>query len=440
MSQWHPKPKIITQKIPNQHVFLYQGFAELINNEQVVEGKVFVKISWHPSPNINFKFVYSGEDRIDLDNQDKLELKLTELVPQHRLRVHISSSTHWGNKKNQLSGHLIEPFIQGSTNNLASVVFHIPNFWWFNISNHFDDEEDEKGNLVEIQREGWLMFDGQFIFDHDNWHIVLSTLDNSYELQELLESEGGYGVTHICKIEHLDKTTFTLDEAYEIIKAFSYYLSFVRGIWIAPLLVSGFDIEGNQLLEEWRNPIIEADSWQDGCHWAYLDSATEIVAPFAGFMKKWQDPIWKEVIQNAIQWYIESLKHFNGYNTSIILLQAALEKIAWTYLNSNNCLSSNGFQKLTFDDKVRLLLQYLNISVMTLDEKSELHQLGKGSNWIDSINAVGEVRNLIVHPRVNKKEQKVQILEPITTEAFSIAHSYLLQCLLKLFEYPYSID
>ncbi len=44
MIEWQPEPKIITQKIPNQHVFLYQGFAELINNEQVVEGKVFVKI------------------------------------------------------------------------------------------------------------------------------------------------------------------------------------------------------------------------------------------------------------------------------------------------------------------------------------------------------------------------------------------------------------
>ncbi len=70
-------------------------------------------------------------------------------MPQHRLRVHISSSTHWGNKKNQLSGHLTEPFIKGSTNNLASVVFHIPNFWEFNISNHFDYKEDEEGNPVE---------------------------------------------------------------------------------------------------------------------------------------------------------------------------------------------------------------------------------------------------------------------------------------------------
>jgi hypothetical protein len=433
--RWQPKPKIITQKIPNQHIFLYQGFAELINNEQVVEGNAFVKISWHPLPNINFKFVYYGEDRIDIENQDKLELKLTELVPQHHLRVNISSSTHWGNKKNQLSGHLIEPFFKGATNNLASVVFYIPNFWWFNISNHFDEEEDEEGNLVEIEREGWLMFDGQFIFDYDNWHIVLSTLDNSYKLQELLKSEGGYGVTHICKIEHLDKTTFTLDEAYEIIEAFSYYLSFVRGIWIAPLLVSGFDSEGNQLLEEWRNPIIKGDSWQNGYHWANIDSSREIVTIFAGFMKKWQDPIWKEVIQNAIQWYIESLKDFNGYNTSIILLQAALEKIAWTFLKGNRYLTSDGFNGIKASGQIRLLLKTLDVRL----EPIEVHKKAKELNWNDSIAAITEARNSIIHPPIKSNKSQISS-ERIMQEVFDISNTYLLKCLLKLFEYPYSID
>lgn len=151
MIEWQPKPKIIAQKIPNQHIFLYQGFAELINSEQVVKSKVFIKTSWHPSPNINFKFIYYGEDRTDLDDQDNLQLKLTELVPQHRLKVHISYSQYLGSKKHQLLGYLTEQFIQGTTGNLFSVVFHITNFWWFNISNNFSYEEDKQGNEIEIR-------------------------------------------------------------------------------------------------------------------------------------------------------------------------------------------------------------------------------------------------------------------------------------------------
>lgn len=440
MTQWQPQPKIIAQKIPNQHVLLHQGFAELINNEQVIEGKAIIKISWHPSPNISIKFVYYGEDRFDFDNQDNLQLKLTELVPQYRLKVHISRSQFWGNNKNQLSGHPTEPFIKGSTDNLSSVVFHINNFWWFNISNHFDYVECEQGNEIEIEREGWLTFDGQFVFNHDIWYIALSTLDNCYDLTELLKFEGGYGVTHVCKIERLDNAKFTLEQAYQIIEAFSYYLSFVRGIWIAPLLVSGFDSEGNQLLEEWRNPIIQGDSWQHGFQWSYIDSSTEIVAPFAGFMKKWQNPMWKEVIKNAIQWYIESLKHSSGYNSSIILLQAALEKIAWTFLKINECVTSDEFNGLKASGQIRLLLKFLGITLEPLDQYEEIQKKAKEFNWNDSIVAITEIRNAIVHPPVKKSKKSQFTSEEVIQEAFQIGHTYLLKCLLKLFDYPHFIN
>lgn len=432
MAYWQPKPKIIRQRFPNQHISLYRGFAELINDNQIIEGKVFINISWYPSPNINCRFIYFGEDIFDMDNQDDLELKLTELVPSSNLKVCISNSIKLGNKKKQLLGHLREPYIQGNIDNLASVVFHIPNFWGFNISNIFNHEEKEDGFVA---REGWLGFDGQFIFDYGNWHIVLATLDNCFDIEKILEAEGGYGVTHICKVEHLDNTSFALDEAYDIIQAFIYYLSFARGIWIAPLLVSGFDSEGNQVLEEWRNPIIEANSWQDGCSWANDDS-TEIVAAFAGFMNKWEDPAWKDVIQNAIQWYIESLKHFNGYNTSIVLMQSALEKIAWAFLKIGEYVNSDGFNGLKAYGQIKLLLKILEIPLEPIEEYPEINKKAKELNWKDTVAAITEARNGIVHPPIKPSKSQI-VSEAFMQEVFQISNTYLLNSLLKLFDFPY---
>lgn len=367
MVRWQPQPKIRKQKLPSQPIILYRGFSELITLDNVIEGKSIVQTSWYPFPRITIKFIYYGEDRTKLDD---IDLKLTELIPQSRLKVHFSGGTYYGTGKNELSGYLIEPFRKGNTEDLSSVTFYITNFYAFNISNEFDDFEDEEDTQVgvkvlEPKRESWLMFEGQYIFDYENWHIVLATLEDGYELEEKLNTQGGYGVNHICKIEHLDNQTFNLDEVYEVIDAFIYYLSFVRGFWIAPLLISGFDHEGNHLLEEWRTPTINADSWQStGYSWTTEDS-NDIVYAFSGFMKKWHDEIWHEVIKNAIQWYLEGNKHTNGYNTSIILVHSALEKLAWTYLNSNHLISSNGFQKLTFDDKVRLLIKILDIASLS---------------------------------------------------------------------------
>ncbi|GAB1544592.1 hypothetical protein NUACC21_72680 [Scytonema sp. NUACC21] len=156
-------------------------------------------------------------------------------------------------------------------------------------------------------------------------------------------------------------------------------------------------------------------------------------------MKKWQDPTWKEVIQNAIQWYIESLKHSKGYNSSIILLQAALEKIAWTFLKGNEYVTSDGFNGLKASGQIRLLLKTLDIRLEPIEEYIEIQKKAKELNWTDSIIAIIEIRNTIIHPQI--KSNKPQFLsEKIMQEAFEIINTYLIKCLLKLFEYPYSID
>jgi len=428
--RWQPVPKIIHQKQLNQHIILYRGSADLINDKSTIRGKVIIKISWHPYPNVNFQFVYhSQEEKIDLDNQDNLELKLIDIIPQSRIKVYINSYQGWGNGKNQLSGCFIEPFIQGTTDPLFSVVFHITNFQFFDTSNL---DEDDDGNINIL--EGWLNFPGQFVFKYENWRFVLSTLDNCFELQKSLQTEGGYGVTHICLIEKLDHTQLNFNEAYEQIKAFVYYLSFARGLWISPILVSGFDKDGDLLFEEWRtNPIIAGSSFKYDYSWADPDS-TELVLAFPGFMKKWNDEIWQGVIQNVIQWHIESL--INQRNTSIILIQSSLEKLAWTFLKSNECLSADGFKSMKAADQIRLLLKFLDIDIELLDEYSEISKKAKEMNWHDSLQAISEVRNAIVHPQVKKSKASHFPSEEILSEAFTIYHHYLEKCLLKLFDYP----
>lgn len=434
MSIWIPKPKIISQNYPSQPILLYRGSTDIIDGEKVVEGRSLIQIAWYPFPRITIKFVYADKNKVNLS--DEVELKLTELEPQYKIKVTSAGATYYGSGRNELYWNLKEPFRKGKIDKLSSIVFHIPNFFWFNICNTIDFKFDEQGNEIEVTREGWLNFNGQFVFDYGNWHIVLATLDEASKIEGKLDSQGGYGVTHICKIEHLDNTPFNLDEVYEVIDAFIYYLSFVRGFWLAPLLVSGFDKEGNQVLEEWCNFTIKADSWQSvGYCWTTGDS-TEIVHYFPGFMEKWQDENWKEVIQNAIQWYVESYKHSIGSNTSVILIQAALEKLAWTYLSTNKCISSDGFQKLTFADRIKLFLKYLDIPLIDFN-KGEISKCAKERNWTDTVVAVGEIRNLIVHPKINKKQRTLKVSETMINEVEVLGYHYLLQSLLKLFGYPY---
>lgn len=426
----NPIPKICLQKIPSQHIFLYQGFLELINGDKIIEGRGNVRLTWHPSPRISIKFLYNRENGDVDSDRENLCLKLTEKSPQSRLNIQFNGQYSQGNRA-ELHGYLIDPFIDSKTSELASVVFHIPNFYGSGgcTNQSFFDEHDN-----EIELEGWLDFEEQLIFDFHGWHIVLGALDSCFNLNELLRQQGGYALTHICKIEKLDESTFDLKEAYNLIEAFCYYLSLVRGLWLPPILVSGFDINGDQICEEWRTPIIRGDSWErSDLFFGSIDSL-EIVSCFPEFLTKWQNPDWQGVIKLAIQWYIESLKEATSYQTSLVLIQSALEQLSWIYLNNNDCLTGDNFKKIAAADQIRLFIKFLNIKILPFPEDSELLKLSKELGWINTIHAAVEIRNLVIHPLLKNSNRKDKVTEKAMEEAVKLSRQHLRNALLELFQ------
>lgn len=424
---WLPIPKIIHQNGPNQKVLLYKGLAELTGEDGSVEGVGQITLSWYPSPLIEFSLTYSGEGRIDLGSN--LFLKLSDLVPQQRVNVKASTYTFGGTGQNHIVGCLTKPHIIGNSEGLSCITFHITNFWFFNISNDW-----ESG----LEQEFWLDFDGQLVFDYKDWHIVLGNLHGNYDLIEKLEKKGGYGITHICKLEKQDRSSFDLNEAYDFVEAFCCYLSFSRGFWTAPVLVSGYDDDGKLMMEEWGSRLSQADAWQPSRSWTYncLDSL-EIVDTFFGFMEKWNDLAWKQVIKDCVQWFIEGSYQNRTLKTSIIVFQASLEQLSWTYFNNNGCLSADGFNSLKAGDKFRLLVSFLDVPIISLDNYPDLKEKSKELNWIDSLDALMKVRNSIIHPMTRKKGYSVT--NEVLKELDSLSHLYLMNILLKLSGYPYQL-
>ena len=93
---------------------------------------------------------------------------------------------------------------------------------------------------------------------------------------------------------------------------------------------------------------------------------------------------------------------------TFILLQAALEKIAWTFLKVDEYVIPDGFNGLKASGQIRLLLKILNVRLEPIEEYIEIQKKVKELNWNDSIVAITEVRNSIVHPSI--KSNKPQVL------------------------------
>lgn len=425
-----PKPKLYRAKHPNQPILLYKGFSEIVQGEDVVEGNATVLFAWFPYPHAKFEFTHKSETKVALDN---FTLKLTEVGVS--AKAHASETTHYGaGNKSVISGYFCEPVVQGKSQELASLVFYLPNFPFFNISNTWGCGEEEE------DLEGWLevVFDGQFVFQTGDWRIVLATLPDSWDFERLLQSQGGYGLTHACKLERLERSSFSVDDARDLLKAFSYYLSFARGIWLAPILLSGYDAKGKQVFEEWSG--YRADSWQNTYSWFSPDS-TELPEVFPGFLRKWQDETWRELVEQSIHWYVESSKQAGGVDGAIILQQTALERLAWVLcVKEKRNLSQNAFQKISAADKVRQLLSPFDISLEIPARLNNLIQLSKHLNWVDGPEAIAEIRNAIVHPNSKNRHKRSSASDAARQEAWFLGLEYLELVLLKLFNYPYAMQ
>ena len=432
-SQCLPQPKFCRAKYPNQSIHLYKGKASIIQGEDsVVEGKIVVLFEWFPYPHPKFEFTYFNQTRIE---SDEFILELTAISTKTKARV--AQTTIYGSgSKCIISGYFSEPVIQGSDRNLASLTFNIPNFPWFNISNTLTWDWDDN----EKRLEGWLqgLFDGQFVFQTNDWRIVLATIPDHYDFWDLLRAKGGYGLTHVCKLERTDRSSFSIEEAREQLEAFSYYLSFARGIWLAPILLSGYDFEGIQVFEEWSD--CRADSWQNTYMWFQSDCC-DVPETYSGFIDKWQDEFWRDLIKNSIRWYIESNKEAGGIEGAIILQQTALERLSWVMLvEYKGVLDAEGWNRLSAANRIRLLLSQLDICLEIPDRMTDLKQMSKEFNWKDGVGAVTAIRNALVHPNPKNYWKIDSSKEAARHQAWYLGLQYLEQVLLKLFNYPYSLD
>jgi hypothetical protein len=124
------------------------------------------------------------------------------------------------------------------------------------------------------------------------------------KLKSQLWAEGGYAFTDVGLLERLDGAPFATDEAVEVLSALHGFLSFVRGIWVCPVLVEGKDEKGRTTWRHWNSGRTSrwkgAASWCDPMNWEAAQQA------FGGFMNRWADEFGQAVMRTAVGQYVSA--------------------------------------------------------------------------------------------------------------------------------------
>ena len=130
----------------------------------------------------------------------------------------------------------------------------------------------------------------RIVLEAEEWKITLDQLENTEDNVKSLGSQGGFAITHVGKLEKLDGTSFSGEEAREFLNKFADFLSFARGFRVPIILLVGYDQENNKIWEYWEES--SGNSWKNVASWFPKQKGSKLAEVFPGFLTWRQN--WEE--------------------------------------------------------------------------------------------------------------------------------------------------
>lgn len=403
----------------NGSVILYSGPVNCEVAGTTISASGRIRLNWLPSPRIRF-------DVRELPRQNYTDL------PDIGIRLDdgtllegccitgMTNAWGWPGHETTARGTVNAQVVRPHDGQARYAVFLLPNF------------EDMKGSAIAYP-DGSLRA-ARLILHAGGWKITLDETSDFDEARKSLKSNSGFAVTHIGRVEREDGTTFSGVEAWTVLNALGWYCSFCCGRWTGPCLPHGFDGDGRQVWVMWDHfrtaPCATRLMWMDAIHPGTFE------VPFSGFLKKWSDETWQDVVRVAIHWYVEANAQAGSIEGAIVLTQTAFELLSSAVLVERfKWLSTDGYEKLAAADRIRLLFHWAGIPTDIPAECTSLAQTAKADGWPDSPTAMTLIRNTITHPTLKNRAKFGRHPQEVRTDAWVAGLWSLELCLLRLFDY-----
>lgn len=216
------------------------------------------------------------------------------------------------------------------------------------------------------------------------------------ELPPSLNSDEEFRATHQIEFFREDRSPFTAEQAQAFLERLSLFLSFCHGRWVATALTVGVDDNAEVTLVQWGTGRIS--SWRKPNGWLDEHHGASIEELYPGFCSKLSDAAWLDAIRHVVYWFARADTNLIGPDGACILLQAALERLAWHLLvRERGAVSDKGFRDLTAADQIRLMLNILSIPTGIPNGLVSLRKLGK-SRGLEGPEVFTYIRNRLTHP------------------------------------------
>jgi hypothetical protein len=338
----------------------------------------------------------------------------TLIVPELGLRGPVPIGADWsgtfgaGERQLEVAGN-VDVLATATESELHEVQFLVPNFPAF-VGEAIRYGATRSRNRLNLGAAGWEV-----------------TLDGRRDVRELSRElgDGSYGLTHVGRLTRADESSFPSEGATTVLEGLHWFLSFVRGTWVGPLIADGYGEDGEVCWRWWS--LGRIDRWHGAFSWCDQLDFAPAQEVFRGYMDHWSEPFTNSVMRIAIGMYITA-NNPNPVETAIVTAQSGLELLGWLRFVESGNVSASEWRNKRASEKIHDLLVSASIDPTIPAETTALS--GLLADWTTGPQVVAGVRNRLVHPR--RGEGSATWPGEVLADTWLLSSRYLELCLLHL--------
>ena len=374
MFQQYPQERV------NEPVLLHEGRFLVGVGDRNVDATGSARLLWMPSPRIVFDIEADlpiGSGDLASMTVEPADFKTTNCVV-HSTDLISSISASAGAMESE------------GDQRLDSVGFQVVNFSDFITPGPAVTPGDPTavgGDLGTIQT---------IALEHDGWVIRLVVVPESRDRCQELKTTGGYALTHVGHLKRRDDSTFSAEQAKDILESLRVFLSFARGAMCGMPIQWGRGAEGKIVWRRFGSPVV--DRWKRPyCSWIGTNHGAVLTELFDTFCRKYNDRDFREPLGMAVRMYSHCNTRSSGMEGSIILGTAALELLGTLIVENHGDIRDAA-------KRLRKLLSALETQPTIPPRFQALARFARKNGNCDAPKALVQFRNGFVHPTAKRRK------------------------------------
>lgn len=163
----------------------------------MIESNAIITFEWLPSPAVVVQTSLAGFNFINFEQSPKIKVpNSVNAIPMSIPRLTISGGEK--GSKAIIEGRCESAIIFDESSEMKYAIFHLVNFT----------------NLLDgAIRKDSHVWKGRSIVNFDGWMLTIDSVNDIKQVEESLKVTRGYAITHVARLECIDKSLFSVEQA-----------------------------------------------------------------------------------------------------------------------------------------------------------------------------------------------------------------------------------